>query len=163
MTQLRGHGIGVEVPRGWDAAVYRRHGDTLAPQSSMSSGAPRQLFYPPILHLATFPLPPDRGDFGGGALDRMRPHDLFVSLLEFGNDAEGAPLFAHDGVPWPLHPDDFGPEMMRVPRPGQSGCQRFFRVGHRAFTLYVVIGSHALRGVLVPRVNTALAGIDLSG
>lgn len=163
MANLRAHGIGVEVPRGWDAAVYRRQGDTLAPQSLSPAGAPtRRLFYPPILHLATFPLPAERGDFGGGALDAMRARDIFISLLEFEGGAADAPMFQH-GVPWPLHPDWFAPESMRVPRPGQSGCQRFFHVGNRAFTLYVVIGSHSLRRILVGRVNAALAAVDLGG
>jgi hypothetical protein len=163
MTHLRAHGLGVDVPRGWDGAVYRRGGESFAPQKLSISGpleGPR-LYYPPILHLATFPLPSERGDFGGGALDQMGPSDLFVSLLEFERAAADQPLFGAEGVPWPLHPDDFSPEMMRVPKAGQSGCQRFFRGGGRAFVLYVVIGSHSLRRVLVPRVNVALTGVDL--
>ena len=99
--------------------------------------------------------------FGGGALDAMRTRDLFICLLEFEPDAAASPLFAADGVPWPLRPDDFSPTAMRVPINNQSGCQRFFKVGERAFTLYVVIGSHSLRRVLVPRVNEALAGVRL--
>jgi hypothetical protein len=168
MTELRAHGLGVQVPSGWDGAIYRRRDDSLGPQALSSAGsaapgsaAPGGLFFPPILHLATFPLPPGRGDYGGGALDSMGRTDLFVSLLEFEPGAADRPLFRVDGVPWPLAPDDFSPDMMRVPKDGQSGCQRFFRLGPRAFVLYVVIGSHSLRRVLVPRVNTTLAAVDL--
>jgi hypothetical protein len=169
VTQLSAHGIGVEVPRGWDGSVYRRGGDVDGKHALSvnkfgaiaDATAGRQLHYPPILHLATFPLPADRGDFGGGALDSMRTRDLFICLLEFDRDAAASPLFAADGVPWPLRPDDFSPSAMRVPINNQSGCQRFFRVGERAFTLYTVIGSHSLRRLLVPRVNDALDGVHL--
>jgi hypothetical protein len=169
VTQLSAHGFDVEVPRGWDGAVYRRGGDAIGKIATavakdgvaLDGRAGRALHYPPILHLATFPLPPDRGDFGGGALDGMRARDLFVCLLEFETGSAGAPLFGADGVPWPLRPDDFSPSAMRVPIDNQAGCQRFFRVGARALTLYAVIGSHSLRRVLVPRINEALSGVRL--
>jgi hypothetical protein len=174
VTRLEAHGLGADVPRGWDGAVYRRSGDERAPTpfrptglgpSSLPGGrgsgpAGPPMHYPPILHLATFALPADRGDFGSGAIEGMGPRDLFVSVLEFDTGSGTGAMFGH-GVPWPLRPDDFSPQAMRVPKPNQSGCQRFFRVGDRGFTLYVVIGSHSLRRVLVPRVNTALAGIHL--
>jgi hypothetical protein len=169
MTELAAHGLGAQVPRGWDGAVYRRGGDEIAKFATVVGklGAPidanagRPLHYPPILHLATFPLPADRGDFGGGALDQMRARDLFICLLEFDPDTSGASLFAAEGVPWPLRPDDFSPSAMRVPINNQAGCQRFFRLGSRAFTLYTVIGSHSLRRLLVPRVNEGLAGVRI--
>jgi hypothetical protein len=168
VTQLSGHGLAAQVPRGWDGAVYRRGGDVAKHALSVNklgavpdADAGRALHYPPILHLATFALPPDRGDFGGGALDQMRSRDLFVCVLEFEPGSASAPLFATAGVPWPLRPDDFSPTAMRVPINNQAGCQRFFTVGDRAFTLYAVIGSHSLRRVLVPRINEALAGIQL--
>ena len=170
MTRLSAHGLGADVPRGWDAAVYRRGGDPLAKivtavdkaGNPLDANGGRALYYPPILHLATFPLPAVRGDFGGGAHDTMRTRDLFVCLLEFDPATASAPLFAAEGAPWPLRPDDFSPSAMRVPINNQAGCQRFFRVDGRAFTLYAVIGSHSLRRVLVPRVNEALRGVHLS-
>jgi hypothetical protein len=169
VTTLSGHGLAAEVPRGWDGAVYRRGGDALGKDALSVSKlgaipdatAGRPLHYPPILHLATFPLPPERGDFGGGALDAMRARDLFICVLEFDRDAASAPLFAVEGVPWPLRADEFSPSAMRVPINNQAGCQRFFKVGDRAFTLYAVIGSHSLRRLLVPRVNEGLAGVRL--
>jgi hypothetical protein len=39
---------------------------------------------------------------------------------------------------------------------GQAGAQRFFHVGARAFSLYVVIGSHRLRSRTVPIVGELL-------
>jgi hypothetical protein len=91
----------------------------------------------------------------------MRSRDLFICILEVDRSEGGSPLFAAQGVPWPLRADDFSPSAMRVPIGNQSGCQRFFSVGDRPFTLYAVIGSHSLRLVLVPRVNEALAGVHL--
>jgi hypothetical protein len=169
VTELSAYGLSAQVPRGWDGAVYRRGGDEPGKLATavnkmgvaIDANAGRPLHYPPILHLATFPLPAERGDFGGGALDQMRARDLFVCLLEFDQEAATAPLFSSEGVPWPLRPDDFSPSAMRVPHDNQSGCQRFFRVGRRAFTLYAVIGSHSLRRVLVPRVNEGLAGVRI--
>jgi hypothetical protein len=146
-----------EVPSGWDGEIYRRNDGGLAPFSLSA----RRPFYPPVLHLATFPLPAERGDFGGGALEAMAPLDLFISLMEHDAEAASSALFERDGVPWPLRADDFSPDAMRVPRAGQAGRQEFFRIGGRGFALYAVVGSHFLRRILVARVNAALAGIDL--
>jgi hypothetical protein len=157
LSRLAAHGLGAEVPDGWDGEIYQRADDGLTP---LAAGA-RGPHHPPILHLATFPLPADRGDFGGGALDAMGVFDLFVSLIEHEPAAARTPLFGRDGVPWPLRADDFRPDAMRVPRPGHSGRQEFFHVGDRAFALYVVIGSHLLRRLLVSRANAGLAGVRL--
>ena len=44
--------------------------------------------------------------------------------------------------------------------PGQSGTQWFFTEAGRPFSFYAVLGSHALRPALVPRVNTLLTSLD---
>lgn len=155
MTTLDGHGRSVELLRGWEGEIYRR-GDGEA----MIDGTGRALAFPVIVHLATFELLPTRGDYGGGNLGRMGSTDIFVSLLEHTDGSTGA-VFSGDGVPWPLDPDDVSPERVRVPQGDQSGCQRFFRIGTRTFTLYVVVGSHTLRRLLVPRCNAALTGVRL--
>ena len=156
MPELSGHGFSVRVPTGWEAEIYRRGPDVAA-----FGFDPDALHYPPIVHLATIALPPHRGDFGGGALGAMTARDIFISLFEYGpNDAANA-MFAYDGPPWPLSPDDFDPSTLRVALPNQTGCQRFFRHHGRAFALYVVLGSHALRRLLVPAVNDALAAVDI--
>ena len=46
--------------------------------------------------------------------------------------------------------------------PGQSGTQWFFTEAGRPFSFYAVLGSHALRPALVPRVNTLLSSLTLS-
>lgn len=163
MSEVAAHGLAVAAPRGWDAEIYRRDdglGPGLVAGLSAAATAEPELSYPTILHLATFALPPGRGDYGGGALGAMRATDMFLTLFEYTEGGTGV-LFAHQGVPWPLSVDDFSPSALRVPQGNQTGCQRFFSVGHRAFGLYVVLGSHLWRGVLVPRVNVALSGVRI--
>jgi len=45
---------------------------------------------------------------------------------------------------------------------GQSGTQWFFTEAGRTFSFYAVLGSHVLRGQVVPRVNTLLTSLALS-
>ena len=64
MADLSGHGFAVRVPAGWEAEIYQRGPST----AGLFTADEEALHYPPIVHLATIPLPPERGDFGGGAL-----------------------------------------------------------------------------------------------
>lgn len=155
MATLTNHGLAVDVPRGWEAEIYQRAPAIGEAELSLDDAPLR---YPPILHLATFALPPTRGDFGGGALGVMAPTDVFLTVLDYGADAASTAMFAHD-PPWPLGAEDFDPHSVRVGIADQTGCQRFFRAAGRGFCLYVVLGSHTLRAVTVPRVNAALASL----
>jgi hypothetical protein len=161
MAEITGHGFAVRVPAGWEGEIYRRLPDTGLTTAAFGTTGDEQLHYPPIVHLATIALPPGRGDFGGGALGAMTARDVFISLFEYERRDAANALFAHDGPPWPLSADDFDPSALRVALPGQTGCQRFFRHRGRAFALYVVLGSHTLRRLLVPAANDALAAIDI--
>jgi hypothetical protein len=172
MAELSGHGFAVRVPAGWEAEIYRRAPDasldlaSLDPTSrdaaALGAADSDGLHYPPIVHLTTIALPPERGDFGGGALGALTSRDVFISLFEYERRDAANALFAHDGPPWPLAADDFDPSALRVALPGQTGCQRFFRHRGRAFALYVVLGSHSLRALTVTAVNDALAAIDIA-
>ena len=157
MVDVSGYGLTVRVPAGWEAEIYRR-----APDVAAFGGDEQAMHYPPIVHLATIPLPPNRGDFGGGALGVMNSRDVFISLFEYERRDAANALFAHDGPPWPLSADDFDPSTLRVALANQTGCQRFFRHRGRAFALYVVLGSHTLRRLIVPAANDALAAITIS-
>lgn len=166
MSEMTAHGLSVTLHRGWDAEIYRRDaapaapaGLVAGPDGAATSGDPG-FTYPTILHLATFALPPQRGDYGGGALAAMGTTDLFLTLFEYTEGGTGA-LFGREGVPWPLSGDDFSPSAVRVPQGNQTGCQRFFTVNGRSFGLYVVLGSHTLRALLAARVNAALAGVRI--
>lgn len=137
------HRLAVDTPRGWDARIYRRR------QSEAG-----ELSYP-VMHAANFALPAIRGDFGSGAVDRMRRDDVLVVLIEFDESSVGTALFARRGLPRP-QPTDFHPTQLQRVLPGQSGAQWFFNTGSRAFCLYVVLGSHHRRARLLPHVRHLL-------
>lgn len=152
MTRLAGSGIAVEVPSGWEGTIDGGGFPQLA------SGAVR----PTLLHVGSFPLPSGRGSFGSGATELMNTDDILIVLFEYGDDSVGTALFAHEGMPRRLEPDEFDRDALQRPLPGQSGLQRFFTERGRAFCLYVVLGSHIDRNELVPRVNGVLATIEIS-
>ncbi len=161
MAQLSAHGMRALVPTGWEGEIYQRPpgAPVTARFDAQSNAGERELRYPPILHLATFPLDRTRGDYGGGALAGMGPSDVFVSVIDFGD--ESTAMFSNP-IPWPLRADDFDRNGVRVSIADQSGCQRFFRAAGRGYGLYVVVGSHTLRALTVPLVNEVLATIDFA-
>ncbi len=144
------HGLGVVTPRGWEVQIFRRADD--------GDGSTAW----PVLHAATIPLPSQRGDFGAGAVELLGDHDVLVSLVEFEPQSVHAPLFSRRGFPRP-RPSEFHPEQLQRTLPGQSGCQWFFNENGRAFCLYVVLGGHAQRVRLVPRVQALLESITVGG
>lgn len=145
MTRISSHGLALDVPAGWDARIYRR---------AAEAGATTH----PVLHAANFPLPSERGDFGSGAVELMGPTHVLVVLIEFHPAAASTATFASQGVPR-LDPAAFDPAGLQRILPGQSGFQRFFSVKGRAFCLYVVLGSHARRALLIPEAERLLAGL----
>ena len=146
LPRLRAHGLGVSPPAGWDAHIYRRADD--------GDGSTAH----PVLHAATIPLPRSRGDYGTGAVERLGRDDVLVALVEHGEEAAGAPLFAAEGLPR-VAAADFDPRGLQRTIDGQSGAQWFFHVGRRAFCLYVVLGSHAARARLAPRARELVAAL----
>jgi hypothetical protein len=142
-VRVAAHRLAVDTPHGWDARIYRR----------TQTDAGEQSF--PVMHAANFALPAIRGDFGSGAVDRMRRDNVLVALLEFDPPSVGTALFANRGVPRP-RADEFHPTQLQRVLPGQSGGQWFFNTGDRAFCLYVVLGSHHRRARLVPHVHALL-------
>jgi hypothetical protein len=137
MPRLAAFGLAVDLPQGWEGRARKRDPEPGATTT-------------PILHAASFPLPVDRGDYGGGAVELMGDDDVFVTLFEHDRAAAGSPLFSNS-APTSLDPDDFRPNALQRVLPGQSGLQVFFTHNGRAFCLYVVLGSHARRAVLAPR------------
>ena len=102
------------------------------------------------------------GDFGGGAVTLMGPDDIFAVLFEYGPESAGKALFARAGMQRSLAPADFRSTLLRRGLGGQSGTQWFFTEAGRPFTFYAVLGSHARRNALVPRVNALLAALSIS-
>jgi len=157
MTKLRAHGLSVEVPGGWDGQIFRRPGaDPSASRSAIVADGTSN----PVLHVASFPLPAGRGDYGSGAVERMRPADVLVCLLEFDREAAHTALFAHDGLPQ-LRPVDFAPHTMQRTIAGLSGAQVFTTVNRRAFGVYAVIGATHTKAPLVDQVNQVLRAVEV--
>jgi hypothetical protein len=142
-------GLTITPPQGWEAAIYRR-----------AAATGEETF--PVLHASTIPMPGGRGDYGGGLVELLGPHDVFVALLEFGPRAARTALFAGlHGVPG-LTPDAYRPYQLQRTIRGQAGVQRFFTASGRAFCLYSVIGGFANRAALTARANEVLGSIRVA-
>ena len=119
-----GHGLSIEVPRGWEARIARRDGSA------------------PYLHVANFALRPDSGEFGATLTARMGADAVFAALVQYRIDDQvrpGAGLFADTGWRPRLRAGDFHRAQLQVTRPGHLGTQRFFTQADRPFCLYAVI------------------------
>jgi hypothetical protein len=149
VAKLQAHGISAGLPQGFEGRIFVR-----------PHQAGEQSY--PVAHFATFPLPNDVADFGGGAVTLMGPNDIFAVLFEYGPESVGRALFARQGMQRSLGTEDFRPMLLRRGLGGQSGTQWFFTEAGRPFTFYAVLGSHARRSSLVPRVNALLASLTVS-
>jgi len=157
MARLAAHGLSCDVPTGWDVRIYERSQSTVdAPASDIPMGG----LVHPTMHAASSSLPPSRGDYGSGYVERMTATDVFVCLAEFDHEA-GATTMFDEGQPRTLRSADFHPEAQQRVIPGMCGTQRFFTTNGRALCLYVVLGSWVRRQALVPAVNAFLARIEI--
>lgn len=143
-------GITLDLPPGWEAEVDGGAGE---PAGDVPTT--------PRVHIANFPLPARRGDFGSGAVETMIDGDAIICLLEESSAAVGTAVYSHRGIPR-LTPADFAPNRMQRPLKGQAGTQMFFTSGNRAFALYVALGSFTSRGTIVNEINDVLAGITIA-
>ena len=143
-------GLSLIVPPGWEARI-----------SLASAAEPGSQTFP-VTHVATVPLPRQRGDYGSNVVERLGPNDVFVSLIEMGPGAAHTPLYPQvDQLPRTLLPDEFHPRQLQRAIPGQGGVQKFFTYRDRAFCLYVVLGSFALRGALSGTIEELLNGLSV--
>jgi len=161
VTRLAAEGLAVDLPTGWEGEIYVRNDQPARAAGVNGTAVASPGRAQPVLQLADFALPRTRGDFGGGAVELMGPRNIFVSLFEHGPEAVGTALFAAPGAPWPVKAGEFGPNRLQRPLPGQGGGQWFFHEKGRAFCLYVVLGSYALRALLTRPLNQALGGIAI--
>lgn len=165
-ASIAAHGLRVELPDRWEARLYLREAveegslvDRFVGVHPAAYGHPDESRNP-VLHLANFALPPDRGDFGSGAVERMGGPHAFVSLLEYDAEEAGRPLFAARGLPRPVVAD-FAPNALQRRLPGQLGCQRFFTENGRPFCLYVVLGSRRHAASLVDELHSVLDHVEV--
>ncbi|MCU1462974.1 MAG: hypothetical protein JWO37_3049 [Acidimicrobiales bacterium] len=164
MATLQGHGLSVDLPAGWDGRITRRPVDPMPPEVrpfAAASGRDMTESTHTVAHLANFPLPEQRGDFGSGAVEIMRPGDVLVVLLEYDPDSTKTALFATKGMPRQLDPSAFSAYGLQHALPGQGGAQWFFQEAGRAWCLYVVLGDLAGRSTLVATVERMLAAIRI--
>ncbi len=161
MSELRAHNVGVTLPAGWDGRIsVRRDGDAEKLVTATGSRVFTARSHP-VVHLANFGLPEDRGDFGSGAVELMGDGDVLVVLFEHEPASARTALFQATGVPRGLEVGQFDPANLRRGIAGQSAYQAFFHEGERAFCLYVVLGAHVRRARLVPLVNRVLATVTI--
>ena len=146
--RLSANGVDVVVRSGWEVEFSELRAQPAA--------VPRSL-----VHLGNFALPPDRGDYGSGAVESMDAAAILIILMEFDSSSARTAMFSGTTVPTALSAGDFSPEALQRRLSGQSGAQRFFRIADRAFGLYVVLGSHRQAGLLVGEVNRSLSGISI--
>lgn len=162
-ADLADQGISVVLPPRWEGVIYRRDAGRIEFGDDVPRGRRLQPTTRAVVHLASFPLPEGRGDYGSGAVEIMRDGDVLVILFEFEPESADSAMFAADGLPQPIAPDDFDPNQLQRPLQGMAGVQRFFNVGReRSFCLFVVIGSYSRRAELTPIVNEVLAGIEIA-
>jgi hypothetical protein len=158
--RLQAHGIRTDLPPGWEGRITVRSRPTGAAATNRSNGDAGEVTHP-VVHLANFALPEDRGDFGSGAVDLMRDQHVLLVLLEYGPECAGTPLFRRKGLPRRLTPNMFSPSALQRTLPGQAGCQIFFTEGHRAFCCYAVLGKQSAAARVLPHANAALAGTTI--
>jgi hypothetical protein len=149
MMRLAAHQLTVGVHPGWEARIYKRRPEQTGDRTH------------PVIHLANFPLPEERGDFGTEVTDRMSGGDVFVVLFEYGPESAGAALFANDGVPR-LQARHFSPARLQRTLPGQVGAQLFFTESGRPFCLYAVVADRRRLRDAVPAVNAALDTLEIA-
>ena len=134
MAALASDGIAVDLPEGWDGQIYRRTPDAafdrdLAPESEgETTGA--------VLHIANFPLPSLRGDFGSGAVEVMRRQDLLIVLFEYDRASTSTVLFRNK-LRLPISADDFDPYRLQHPLPGQG-------IQHRRGGPMIAVATHMI-------------------
>ena len=148
--RLSGSRMRLDLPSGWEGQIDE--GLRL-----LADGAVR----PTVTHLANFPLPPGRGDFGGGAIEIMHPGDALIVLFEYGPESAGTALFSEAGVPRFVRLQDFQRDVLHTSVPGMSGLQRFFTMNDRPFCLYIVVGSHIDRADVLAQINSVLASLEI--
>jgi hypothetical protein len=165
---IAAYGVEASVPAKWDARIYAR---PLAWARALP-GVPSPFARHPeahggtaTLHAASFALPAEDGEFGTKATESMPRGGAFLALVEYEAGAglqPGVGLFAPSRPPTGLRAEDFAPETMVRPLPGQRGAQRFFTASGRPFCLYAVLGSAAHTEPALDELNRLLGSLRIA-
>ncbi len=164
---LAAHGVSLDLPKGWDAefsGAAPPNSEVAVRERSLSTQSVDDFerpFQPLVVHAGNFRLPADRGDFGSGAVEAMGAGGVLVCLLEYDQASASTELFRRNRLPQALGVNDVQPNTLQRTISGQAGTQIFCAENGRAFCLYVVIGSHRRRAVLVPLANEVISSISI--
>lgn len=161
--RIEAHGIRAQLPTGWEGRISRRRAlADMAPRRGQATDAAVAEDTGPVLHMANFALPEDRGDFGSGAVDLMGSGHLLIALVEYGPDSAGTALFAPVSRVPTLTPRMFSTQGLQRVQAGQAGAQRFFTLNGRAFCLYAVVGDHREAQPMARTANDVTAQVAVS-
>lgn len=164
---LQGYGLAVSLPSGWNGRIFT-HGDD--PDSDNR----------PSMHLTSFALPVDEGDFGTEVVSAMSAADTFMSLVEYTPDSylpaveipddpasvtldTSSGPFSNVGIPV-VKAADFSPAVVlaETSLPAVTAVQYPFTAGGRPFVLYVVVGDQAQLNAKVSLANSILDTLVIS-
>lgn len=158
---LQAEGLRLRLPDRWEGEVRTGRGLDADAVTRRRASVGRGPAMAPAAHLANFALPPNRGDFGSGAVETMTDSGAFVALVEYGVQEAGTALFGRHGLPRRVRPGDFRTRGLQRTIAGHCGLQVFATEGGRAFSLYVVLGRARHLGGLVDEVNEVLGSISV--
>jgi hypothetical protein len=148
-VKVAAHGLSIDVPVGWEARIVR-------PAENA-----------PFLHVGSFALRADTGQFGASVTARMGPDCAFAALVEYrvdGHVTPGTGLFASDRRAARLRVGDFSHMQLQVIRSGHVGCQKFLTAAGRPFCLYAVISPARRRPAqLIGELSAVLATVRFEG
>jgi hypothetical protein len=145
---LAKQGISIDLPRGWEGRAF-------------IPALPAAALTFPVLHAATFALPPDDSSFAGRLAEAMGPVGTLLSLVEYDPALARDALFREHHLPISMRLGDLSPAALQVRRAGHAGAQRFFSAAGRAFCLYVIVGSGGDATGSVRRLNEVLATLRI--
>ncbi len=146
---LEREGVRLAVPQGWEARIGMQAESGLGDHSFQ------------VVHAATVPLAGPRADYGGGVVERLGPHDVFVALIEFGPEEASSALFKDVARLPVLETSMFHRNQLQRRIRGQAGVQHFFTLEGRPYCLYVVLGSIVHAPELVDKANEILQGLEV--
>jgi hypothetical protein len=124
VVAISGHGLSLRLERGWEARIW-------VPKAA----PPAENF--PIVHMSNFALPIERDTYAESVVTDLKPALVMSAMAEFSPRLAGRGLYRDRGLPQ-IRVADLGPRAVQRAMPGRLGLQRFFTMGGRPFSLYVI-------------------------
>jgi hypothetical protein len=124
MVRLEGHGLALEVARGWEARLW-------------TPRVPAPAVNRPVVHLTNAPMQRTDDTYAVDRAASLRRGGVMAVLAEMDPAGAGRGLYADDGPP-SVATADLDTRALQEAAPGRSGAQRFFSIAGRAFVLYVM-------------------------